>query len=170
MSKYLLLWFTRSLWYHYLISLTQMYVYVDYLKNKLNSYEYLASRCRPVTSMSPLRAINVSLPQQRKIPAEKWGNPVKAPQKMIYSGDLSNFTMTALTEETSHLQPSRHSTALSALWSHWNDKAHRSGLVREEEELDIDPRHTSGPIPEPEALQKLSHSVQNWQNKGQSML
>ena len=34
-----------------------------------------ASVCLPVSSMSPLRAMNVSLPQQRKMPDEKWGRP-----------------------------------------------------------------------------------------------
>lgn len=32
---------------------------------------YRASTCLPVSSMRPLRAMKVSLPQQRKIPAEK---------------------------------------------------------------------------------------------------
>lgn len=37
----------------------------------LNVDMYLASTCLPVTSMRPRRAMNVSRPQQRKIPDEK---------------------------------------------------------------------------------------------------
>lgn len=38
-------------------------------------HTYRASACLPVISISPLRAMKVSLPQQRKIPEEKWGRP-----------------------------------------------------------------------------------------------
>ena len=39
------------------------------------AFSYLASSYRPVTSISPRRAMNVSRPQQRMTPVEKCGNP-----------------------------------------------------------------------------------------------
>lgn len=71
-----------------------LYIRFDVAKISSGTWVYwtdLASRWRPVTSMSPLRAMNVSRPQQRKIPEEKWGKPMR-----------QDSTTTALTQWTPH--------------------------------------------------------------------
>lgn len=61
----------------YKITELSFYIQNERSLKQLDGPTYRASVYLPVRSISPLRAMKVSLPQQRKIPAEKWGRPVR---------------------------------------------------------------------------------------------
>lgn len=127
-------------------------------------HTYRASMCLPVISIRPLRAIKVSLPQQRKIPEEKWGRPTNETPFILLScckvlnQDRIYASFSSLgSVHHKYLLPGRHSTAPSAQWLDWCGKERPQHSLKWEGGQESVQWHTSGLSPAPGDGQKRNH-------------